>query len=66
MPEFVKVVDSWAIVAWVKKEPSAPMVRRFLLEAEAGDVELVMSWINVAEAFIFFRSETARPSPRNL
>jgi predicted nucleic acid-binding protein len=51
MPEFVKVVDSWAIVAWVKQEPSAPMVRRFLLEADAGDVELVMSWINVAEAF---------------
>jgi predicted nucleic acid-binding protein len=27
------------------------MVRRFLLEADAGDVELVMSWINVAETF---------------
>jgi uncharacterized protein with PIN domain len=51
MPGFVKVVDSWAMVAWVKQEPSAPLVRQFLLEADAGNVELVMSWINVAETF---------------
>ncbi len=51
MPELIRVVDSWALVAWVRREPSAPLVRRFLLEAEAGNGSLAMSWINVAETF---------------
>jgi|HubBroStandDraft_1064217.scaffolds.fasta_scaffold368888_2 predicted nucleic acid-binding protein len=46
-----KVVDSWAIVAWIQKEPAAPLVRQILLEADAGKIELLMSWYNVAEAF---------------
>ena len=51
MPVSVKVVDSWALVAWVRQEPSAPLIRQFLLDADAGRLELVMSWINVAETF---------------
>ena len=39
------------MVAWVQQEPAAPLVRQFLLEADAGKVELVMSWYNVAETF---------------
>ena len=46
-----KVVDSWALVAWVRREASAPLIRRFLLEADAGNLSLAMSWINVAETF---------------
>ena len=46
-----KVVDSWALVAWVRREPSAPLIRGFLLEADAGNLSLAMSWINVAETF---------------
>jgi uncharacterized protein len=51
MPESVKVVDSWAMVAWVRAEPAAPLVRQFLLDADAGSLQLVVSWINVAETF---------------
>ena len=51
MPALIKVVDSWAMVAWIRREPSAPLVRQFLLEADAGRAELVMSWMNVAETF---------------
>lgn len=47
----MKVVDSWALVAWVRREPAAPLVRQFLLEAEMGREQLLMSWINVAETF---------------
>ena len=46
-----KVVDSWALVAWVQKEPAAPTIRQFLLDAAAGHFRLFMSWINVAETF---------------
>ena len=51
MPGSTKVVDSWAMVAWVRKEAAAPLVRQFLLEAAAGRLTLLMSWINVAETF---------------
>jgi uncharacterized protein with PIN domain len=51
MPASKKIVDSWALVAWVQKEPAAPLVRQFLLDADAGEVELIMSWINAAETF---------------
>jgi predicted nucleic acid-binding protein len=46
-----KVVDSWAMVAWIQREPAAPLVRQFLLDADSGALELLMSWLNVAETF---------------
>jgi ribonuclease VapC len=46
-----RVVDSWAILAWLQGEPSAPLVRQILLDAKAGILDLVMSWYNVAEVF---------------
>ena len=39
------------MVAWVQDEPAAPTVEAFLQEADAGTVELCMSWMNVAETF---------------
>ena len=51
MPGSVKVVDSWAMVAWIRGEACAPLVRQFILEADSGAVQLKMSWINVAETF---------------
>jgi predicted nucleic acid-binding protein len=51
IPELIRVVDSWAIVAWIRDESAAEAVERFLQEAEAGRCQLAMSWINVAETF---------------
>jgi predicted nucleic acid-binding protein len=45
------IVDSWALVAWVRKEPAAPLVREILFDAQAGRITLLMSLINVAETF---------------
>lgn len=39
------------MVAWIRDEPAASQVEVFLREAQAGGIELVMSWINVAETF---------------
>jgi predicted nucleic acid-binding protein len=39
------------MVAWVQQEQAAPLVRQFLLDADAGNIELLMSWYNVAETF---------------
>jgi uncharacterized protein with PIN domain len=56
MPEFIhispwRVVDSWAMVAWVRDEPAAGAVEKFLEEAGDGLCRLGMNWINVAETF---------------
>ena len=44
-------VDSWAILAWLRDEPSAPLVEQNRFDANAGMLELVMSWYNIAETY---------------
>jgi predicted nucleic acid-binding protein len=46
-----KVVDSWAMIAWLLDQAAAPFVESFLREADAGKVQLLISWINVAEVY---------------
>jgi predicted nucleic acid-binding protein len=47
-----KVVDAWALLAWVRDEGSAAMrVRDCLLGAAEGDFQLLMSWINAGEVY---------------
>jgi predicted nucleic acid-binding protein len=46
-----KVLDAWALLAWLRDEqPAADSVRRTLQEAEDGNV-LSMSWINAGEVY---------------
>jgi predicted nucleic acid-binding protein len=46
-----KVIDSWAMVAWIQDERGASAVQTLLLNADAGNLQLLMSWYNVAETF---------------
>lgn len=46
-----KVIDSWAMVAWIQDEPGSEALQGFLVKAEAGRLPLLMSWYNVAETF---------------
>lgn len=39
------------MVAWVQDEPAAPAVEGFLQDADSGNIDLLMSWLNVAETF---------------
>ena len=43
------VLDSWAVLAWIRDEPAAPRVDQMLLQAEARDLQISMSWINAGE-----------------
>jgi uncharacterized protein with PIN domain len=45
------VVDSWALLAWIRDEPTAGRVNGIRQEAEAGKVRLSMSWINAGEVY---------------
>lgn len=47
-----KVVDAWALLAWVRDEqPAANHVKGCLQQAEEGNLQLFMSWINVGEVY---------------
>lgn len=47
-----KVVDAWALLAWIRDEqPAADHVRDCLQQAEQGATQLSMSWINAGEVY---------------
>lgn len=46
-----RVIDSWALVAWVRDEAVASSVEAYLVQAAAGNSVLFMSMVNVAETF---------------
>ena len=46
-----KVVDAWAMIAWLLDQAAAPAVESFLQEADAGNLHLLMSWINAGEVY---------------
>lgn len=47
-----KVIDAWALLAWVRNEqPAAESVRLALQAAEDGGTPLSMSWINAGEVY---------------
>jgi ribonuclease VapC len=46
-----KVVDAWAMIAWLLNQAAAPAVESFIQEADAGNLQLLMSWMNVGEVF---------------
>lgn len=46
-----KVVDAWALLAWLLDQAAAPAVESLLQKADAGDLQLLMSWMNVGEVY---------------
>ncbi len=46
-----KVLDSWALLAWLLDQPAASRVEGLLDRAEAGKLQLSMSWMNVGEVY---------------
>ncbi len=46
-----KVIDAWAMLAWVRDEPPAPRVLAALQQAEIGEIHLLMSWINAGGVY---------------
>ena len=47
-----KILDSWAVLAWIRGEqPAATLVEEMLERADAGTLELLMSWINAGEVY---------------
>lgn len=47
----IKIIDSWAMIAWVGDEPGSSAMQDFLEQADSGRLELFMSVLNVGETF---------------
>jgi predicted nucleic acid-binding protein len=47
----IKVLDAYAILAFLEDEPSADQVRNLLLHAEEGKVKLAMTVVNLGEVW---------------
>jgi predicted nucleic acid-binding protein len=49
---FVAVVDSWAALAFLRREGSADAtMRRYLKRADSGNVQLLMNLVNMGEVY---------------
>ncbi|MGO9257240.1 MAG: type II toxin-antitoxin system VapC family toxin [Bryobacteraceae bacterium] len=46
-----KVVDAWAMIAWLLDQAAAPAVDALIQEADTGNLQLFMSWMNVGEVY---------------
>lgn len=56
-----KVLDSWALLAYLQGEPSGVGVRDLLKEAQAGKVEALMSPVNLGEVYDCLIRALGRP-----
>ncbi len=51
MSAAVKVLDSWAVMAWLRDEPAARRIDQLWARAAAGKIRLAISVINLGEVF---------------
>jgi ribonuclease VapC len=47
----IKILDTYALIAFFEDEPGADFVRGLLLEAETGGLKLAMSVVNLGEVW---------------
>jgi len=47
----IKVLDSWALIAFFEDEPAAERVEKLLIKAEAGDHKLLLCVVNWGEIY---------------
>lgn len=46
-----RVLDSWALLAWLLDQPASAPVQSLLERAERGEISLSMSWLNAGEVY---------------
>lgn len=46
-----KVLDAWAVLAWLEGESARPRIDALLAEAVAGEIHLWMNLVNVGEVY---------------
>ncbi len=61
----LKVLDAYALLAYLEDEPGADQVRSLLLRAEEGKIELAMTVVNLGEVwYAIARADSAATADR--
>jgi predicted nucleic acid-binding protein len=58
----VKVLDSWALIAFFEDEPAAEQVEKLLVKAESGGHSLLLSVVNWGEIYYNTMREVSQES----
>ena len=53
-------LDSWAVLAWIRGEPSGPRVREIIERGERDGSPVWMSWINAGEVYYMLVRKNGR------
>ena len=57
------VLDSFALLAWLRDEPGAGTVQTLLEDAKKGRTHIYVSWLNVAEVYYVTKRRSTEPDP---
>lgn len=55
-----KVLDAWAMLAYLQGEPRGAAVRTLLEKAETGDADVLMSMVNLGEVYYVLQRQIGR------
>ena len=58
------VLDSFALLAWLRDEPGADTVQTLLEEAEDDRTHIHVSWMNLAEVYYITKRRSIEPDPQ--
>ena len=58
------VLDSFALLVWLRNEPGAGIVQTLLEEAKEGRTQIYVSWLNVAEVYYITQRRSVAPDPK--
>lgn len=58
------VLDSFAVIAWLRDEPGADTVQGLLEWAEQKRAKILLSWMNIAEIYYITKRRSIEPDPQ--
>jgi len=58
------VLDSFALLAWLRDEPGADTVQELLEKADQKRAKLLVSWMNIAEIYYITKRRSKDPDPQ--
>lgn len=56
------VLDSWAVIAWIREEAAASRVDNIIRQADADGLPMWMSWINAGEVYYMLVRKHGAPA----
>ena len=58
------VLDSFALIAWLRDEAGASIVQSLLEKAKENRTQIYVSWMNIAEFYYITKRRSAEADPR--